>query len=444
MGPYVQYLRESVWDFILLAVLASSATVLVESGFVCGDALIAAPVALVAEVVVVLAALYALSYTKRTISIAVVAVPVLSVVALWASTLFWDGAPFEDVAGNPCLALLVAIVTTVAVYLLTRARGGIVALAALGILVCGYVQFIFKENHVAAVVLFFLSCLAAFVYRYYQRTQVLSRRGSSRFGRSFGLCCAGAAAMLALAVAGYGIVAAIDPPTIEPKLLREYIALPEIDMRGIADTTLLDDESRQSEEENDEEELSSNEGDDQSDETEEGAGGEGEGESSPDEVTQENFDESATDAGFMMITYDAPTFPLFVLLIAIVLVAPWLVKLALRRRAYAQICALPPEGQVESLYRFFLKRFDRMKIGRADHLTPTEYAASSAQLLDAFATEDGRDFSDVTDAFVKTYYGGRAPTDDQVGLCHAFYRPFYRNCKRHLGVVGYVLRFFRL
>lgn len=445
MTAYLRYLKGSIWDFLLLAVAASSATAVVESGFWCGDALIEAPLVLLAGVLAVLAVLYLLSYDRRTILIALPLVPVLCAAAIGLSTLAWEGAPFEDVAGNPCLALLILILTTLAVYLLSRRRGGIVALAAIGILVCGYVQFVYHENHVLPVVLFFLSCLAIFAYRYYERTQLLAPAiVRVRRGAASGLAWAGAVVALAVALCCYGVVAVIDPPTIDVKLLRDYIALPEIDMRGVADSTPLDDEEQHSDDRNEEQELSSNVDDEQDDESEEGEGGASEGNSTSNEQLQESFDETASDAGFMAISYDAPLFPLIVLLVVVVLVSPWLIKLALRRRWYAKVCALDPSRQVEAFYRFFLARFGRMKLGREAHLTPNEYALASSGLLDAFVTPDGRGFASVTDAFTRVYYGRHEAGEDDVACCRDFYRAFYPNCKRHLGVIGYVLRFFRL
>ena len=220
---FVNYLRSCIFEFLLMCVLTISASGLVASGFVSGDAFIDAVVPLVATCVVSVVLLYCFAYSKRTAMAGVAAVVVLTIAAVFVASGFWNGSSiFADEPGNPCPPLLACIVTTVAVFLLSRRRAGQVALVICAVIVIGYLQFVFAEFRVAFVVALVFSLVCTLMYRYFLQSRPVSKRGLKSLAIAFGSCCMACLLFVGLSVGVYAaVIAPINPPTMEIKLIKE-------------------------------------------------------------------------------------------------------------------------------------------------------------------------------------------------------------------------------
>ncbi|MDO4501706.1 MAG: DUF4129 domain-containing protein [Coriobacteriia bacterium] len=449
MSRFVAYMASQAWDCLLTVLVAASASGLVATAYWSGDAFVAAPWLFSIPSALALILLYAASFSKRGMIIGAVGIPVLTVVALVAASAGFNGAMFDDTAGNPCPPLLATIVTSVIAFLLTRRRPGIVVLMFVSILLIGYLQFIYKEGHVVLSMVLLCSLAAMLAFRGFtqSRSQTVAQQ-LTQTPKALALCLLCALALLGVGSGVYAaVVAPLNPPTMEIKLIKELLALPQVDMTGIADRTSTEDKDKTSNKTNDEEQLSNKKGDDKTDQNDQGKG-----QDEKDDRTSafDAFDPSVLKDGYDAVTHDLPPVAIAFLwmipplLVALILFG--LVRLKLHRRA-RRLRALKELPAAECAIQSYLAvnaLFNKIKIPARGAKTPTEHAASVRSFTQAFRGADGTDFCALTNVFVQARYGHHDPSPEQIQQVNSFMDALYANCRAHLGTPSYLLRFFRL
>lgn len=354
---------------------------------------------------------------------------------------------FADEVGNPCPPLLACILTTVAAYLLSRSRPGTVILAVAGVLVVGYLQFIYVENHVASAVMLLTSCGVVLAFRNYTHSRSEAGQHAQRALAALGGCVAVVVVILGLSCGFYAaVVAPLDPPTVDVKLIKEYLALPQVDMTGIADTSpTKDDQTTQNEDDN--EEIASGTSSEKADTGDEGQGME---DSPADGADHDEYSEDADDAQYNPQTHTLPPvasaalWVLLAVLIAAAIVGIVRFKISRRSKRLRALLKSPPQERVSSAYLFALKRFKRMGVPDIGTHTPLEYAAAAAPFADEFAGDKPGSFAALTQAYTAVCYGKAQPTEEQLEQTKLFLEQFYSRSKAQLGKLKYALNFFFL
>lgn len=431
-------------EYVLLFAACCSACLLVASGFVSGDAFVQNPLLIACVCACELAVLFALAANRRWVLAGIAIVPVLAVASLLVASSFWDGGVFDDEAGNLCPVMLASQATVLLAFLLTRSRKGIAALALLSVAVIGYVQFVFHEGHVAAVLVYALALVAMVAYKQFEAS-----RRAGRMAKSASLPAAAFCAIAALLAVGLGAgvyaaaIAPFDPPTMEIKLIREYVALPTVQMKGVADQTELKDKDKTSDNQNEESEHSSQE---EAKKAQEGDQGSGEQDAPQNGQEQEQYDSSAKDADYSAVSDELPLLkgPWWLMLVVLGIVAVFGLKLLQRRKRAARIYALPGRQQVIELYRLWEKRLYCMGLPKRGALTPSEYEQMLTLRWEELSGDGTVGFGVLTGAFVEASYGNKTPSDEQLAELQAIDAAFYANARANLGRFKYALRWFIL
>lgn len=431
-------------EYALLFAVCCSACLLVASGFVSGDAFMQNPLLIACVCACELVVLFALASSRRWALAGIAIVPVLVAVSLLVASNFWGGSVFDDAAGNPCPVMLASQVTTLLVFLLTRSRKGIAALALLSVMVIGYVQFVFHEGRAAEVLVYALALVAVAAYKQFEVSRRVGRMSKKGSLAATAFCAVAALVAVGLGVGVYAsVVAPLNPPTMEIKLIREYVALPTVQMKGVADQTELKDKDKTSDNQNEENELSSQE---EAKDAQEGDQGSGEQDAPQNGQEQEQYDSSAKDAAYSAVSDELPLLkgPWWLLLVLLGVVGIFALKLLQRHKRAARIYALPGRQQVIELYRLWEKRLQRMGLPKRGALTPDEYEQMLMLHWEELSDAGGAGFDVLTAAFVEASYGNKTPSNEKLAELQAIDVAFYANARAYLGRFKYVLRWFIL
>lgn len=447
-----EYLKGVLPEALILLAAATSLGYLFSTAFYATDGVDAAVPLALGACALLLAALYACAYSKRT---ALVGGVVLAVVLLaaFAITLVAGGGAnvLQDYEGNTVLFMAVVVLTCIGCFLLSRRRVLCVLLVAGGIFAYGVIQYLYLEGHVVAFFVFVASGAALVMYRTYRLGLVGSVTRRTAFVPVFVFT-----ALVALVAVGlsagvyYLIVQPLDPAAQEIKLITEYRALEELPRRGVSEelsitnpnmtSTVINGEYSDADQDQDE---------DRETETDPQGNSVSEAMSSAVESIGSSVGYAADSAQslFDLITFNQAWYGylLLILLVAAILAAPVLLKRYLRKRFYQKARALPPAECVETLYLRFMRNFGRMGIQRGKHATPYEFAYQAQRDLAAFAeNEEGASFMRVTLAFVRASFGEKEPTQQDLRACCSFYESFYKNSRTYLGTPKYLRLYFRL
>lgn len=445
---FVKYLKGCVWDLILCAVMAVSLCYAEGSGFYVAESLHKNYVLLLGIVVLTTAVLAAISYNKKTLifgisGIAAALVLLFLVLGLNSGI----GNVFADKPGNPWLYVTLMITTTVGVYLLSRTRIGTCGLLAAGILVMAVIQFLYKPGHLAALFLFLCACGSMYIFKNYQRNVVQSQTVKTAFGRTFVISAVLSVLLLSLG-AGifYGIVKPLDPPARELKLITKYMSFETLQELGIASEVLLTDPDQFTQKTDDTEKTAKQEGDKKKDNPDKGNKGKDQDKSQNKQDNQVNrLDKNDSSQVFYAIKYTtekiSPVWWILMLLLLIVLAV--VLKLWLRDRWFRKVKEQPKKEQVQTLYRYYLKKFALMGVKKQKEDTPLEFAEKAASQLEAFE-ESGVSIRSLTETFVGAAYSPSGVSEQGYKAYLSFHKVFYSCCRKHLGKLKYMLKFFRI
>lgn len=453
------FFRSTAFDFILVWIVSAALALTASFAFE------SAPehrgnIGLVLGVTgVLLAALFAGSWSKRAIvpSAAVTALLAFGCVGAFAALmpagtpLFVDGQ-INDVADNYTVFAFVLALAPILTYLLSRRPVGLVFLLALSIAVCGTVQFLYRDwmasnAGLPITVAALVGVGVLFVYQTYRRSVYSAKRAKrTSFGTAFcfSTLIAGACALVAAAVF-FGVISPLGLPTVDIKPFQDFYQRPVIEYSGVFDRQEV-------------------EGDDTADDTndeEDESNQDAEGNDNQDgEQAQENngfmqsmqqlidaFDPNNWNQSYTAISYQTIRLTALAVLLGIIAIvaAVILLRRHQRTRRLKAIEGKPVPYRVSYLYQFLLGRFKRLKMEKPPSLTPMEYALASQRVMMPFEENTGGvDFVRVTDIYQRACYGGKQVTEEECEEVVRYYRAFFKNAARHLGRLRWAWKFWRI
>ena len=344
--------------------------------------------------------------------------------------------PMEDVVGNNIYIVLVVVLSTLAVFFLTRRKLTSLVLVVLGIYLCALVEYLYWYGHVVSFVVFALGAVALFAVRSYRNDVSASEGGQLAFGA---VAASGAAITLVAALVAGGlfvlVVSPLHPQNVVVKLVTEHYRVDEVEVRGIASTMSIPGDTRTSQT-NDQTSLSSNM---VGDRTNAPNANEGEGDS--------GSSEGAVQTPFGMLAallLGLPPWAPFALLLGIVALVAAVIgtKLLLRKRRYNKMLAGGNERATNALYLFFLERFKRLDVPELGSATLGEYVRNAAETFNKFESGTGTpDFATLTNIYTRNVYGGSGVADAELGQFKDYYHVFYKRMRKFAGTLKYARMF---
>lgn len=437
-----------LFDFILNLGMAAPMTCIVCGGFHVAPELQFNLFILLAVSALYLAVMFVFGRNRVTAIIGGVVVVAGTVVAIIAAaSMTGQVSAMADVEGNPCTFIAIAACVAVAVHVLSRTYPGSLMLFVLGGIVAATIQFLYQWNYVVLTIVFLVFSVANIVFKYYQRAFMLAdAKDTPRYGNAFLAAFITSAVVVAAgAVLFIGINALFHPQALELKPFKEYFAYEVVEITGIADSTKVDNEDLTTDQTNDQNRTDGgDQGDDQEDNS---AENDQNSQGSPTEGAMLTYTKEALDDAFdvMTIGFDWWTPYLLAVLLVLLIVVPIVVKKYLRWRWHKQVLSKTPIEQVVEYYLFFLSRLDRIGLGKPESATALAFAANCDDSIDLFEQNGGgTTLEELSQAYTRCAYGNYEPEEGVPEKFEAFYRGFYKSCRRYVGKVKYLFKFFRL
>lgn len=444
------YARNIIGEMVLSCLVAASLSYILLDGFnvAAWVQFGAVPFAVAALCVI---ALYALSYSKRTVRWGV-PLYVVALVVLWGvcAVLTPGGGLFVDDGNNLLIPFMCVTLTASCVYVLGRWRLGTALLLLAGVFLLAAIQFFYEGFWVAWDATFLCSATALIVLRNYRASV---ERATSAEGVSFaaGFVVSVVAALVVAALGAgiwYGVIAPMKPGAVEVKLITKHKALETKLVRGTSAEYQLPDTSLTSDQTNDDERTTDDLKIDQENGRPQGANAKAdETETSESAGTSLGVDLDSLDEQFNVLDWvHYFRYALVVALCAVIAVflAYFLGRRWWRARRLARIQALPPSEQVVALYRFLMSRFARLGMGIAVGQTALEYARANEATMERFETAEGVTFGELTRVYVGVAYGTGGATQEEANRFAAFYQGFWVAARKHLGTIRYLVKSIRL
>lgn len=441
----VQYWKYYVWEYLMCIAAASMLLLNAAQGFYIPDAL-ADNVPLAIALCAVLLLLFFLGGYNRTTMVLIPCVTGGLVVAAFL-LLRGQGVDIVDQPGSGTAYYIywfALVVICILVYLGTRFRLGVVLLFLAGCTVQGVLQFLDYLVLSWAGIVFAGSCILLFLLRQYRCQAMNSSTAQPDF---FGFFRAGLAMVLAAAVICVGVFFAVirplAPPTMELKFLEQYLAFNILEHTGISSSYTIPDMDRTTDQQDDtlsgtEETIEGDTPTDEESDSDAAAGNDFEDLNQPEALT------GTTPLSAVSYTV-TPVSRIFLLLLAAVLlvVLPPVLRVRLRKRRMRQMETMAPAAQIQALYHFYLKKFQRLGLKKRPGETPFEFAARSSQPLERFLS-GSCGLETLTNAYVRSRYGMDTPSDALCAQCREIYDIFLKNCKQQLGFIRYIRKFYVL
>lgn len=453
------FLKSSVFDYVLVLVVAAGLVFTVSYGFNSAPDLRGSVAFIAGACAVLLLPLYSGSWSKRAIPFAagtyvVIAVAIVMLVSSMspeATDLFVDGQ-VNDVENNFAVFGIVLVVVPPIVYLLSRRTWGVAALFFLGVLACGSIQFLYRDwissqpGTLASLVVY-AGIGALFMVQGYRQGVMKSRivKKTSFFG-AFVYGVVGSLVCVAAGVAVFlGIVSGLGLPTVDAKPFEDYFIRPVVEYNGTYEqqqvvdpdlgTSNLSDEVQET---NDEE--AGMEQEDESSESDSDGGG-----FSFVSAIEETLNLDDWNNAFEAIRFDLPMslkFLLGLLPVAIIALIVWL-RYHRRARRLMAIEKHPLPERVALLYNFFMRGFKRLKIEKPPAATPIEFALSSAGELAGFMRNASQaDLLGITLIYQRAVYGAGNVSEADYQYVRDYYQSFFKNAHARMGHPRWILRGF--
>lgn len=363
-----------------------------------------------------------------------------------------QGAPTGDIladtADNPLPFVLLSVAIAVVVFLLSRTCSGSVLLAVLTVLLVAAIEFLYEQSMATTAAGALLAVLGLVVLARFKKT---TRNGAcGECSAPFVMAGSAALCLLAflLAFGGYVLLSSsVDLPKAELKLITKEMALEEIEVEGITNTTLVYDENRSSKKEQQSDWLSSLAGDQSSkEELKDAQAGDDGGTFN---AVSGVVDPEAWATTLSGVRYEITplTWVLLVILVLAVIAASIALKRFSRRKRLEKMLALPAQEQACELFRSFLLRAERIGIRRREEATLEEFKwESTAALERLFEPRPGLmdSFDEACRGFSQAYYGYMDPSPLQLQALKELYEGFCPCAVAYLGRLRYAFKFFRL
>ncbi len=433
------FLKLRVYDWILCAMLATGLVFHIFSGFVLEDTFSQRIPYVILFLLVAMAVMVLLTYTRITIIIGVVAgVALLLLVMVYTRThqVFTDET--SETANSLFIALTVTIIAAVLVYLACRSRPGIIALFLAGnIIICGayFLQFPVQRW---SFLLFEFAAVVMFLYRNHMVTLSQSQTGKVRVPRFMIQTVIVCLVAFVLSGTAYlGIVKPIEPPTRELKLIEELKQMSIVKKMGLYSVVELLDPSLQSSAE-----PNGTETGDPEEPTDQGEQGTGQDEGGPDQ-SQKAPEQKQEETQSIFYNIHFWYIPWFWIILAAIIAAVFTGRWFIKRRWKTHVDEMPLADCIVNYYKYFLTRLSRLGYKKPANHTLYEYAADMDHTLETF-TDGEASFANLTDIYVRTLYGRNDVSKEEAGLFQKFYDKFYSALRKEVGFWKYMIHFFRI
>ena len=433
-----EYLKSAVWDLLLCVLMCGALVTAVSDGFNVDDALRLNHVLVYGLSAVLSAILIAASYSKRTLvpGIVVFAVVCAGVLAYAAAT-STNQTVFADEYGNNLLFAALLVVVCLLVFLLSRRPAGAVVLAVAGVFAIVTTQFLYQHEPYVEFALFGVAATINCLFRGYVRNLRASETVKTAFASTI------AVSLIMCLIAGgvgvgvwYAVVEPLNPPARELILITEYRAQPEVTVTATTTlrqllSDLTSNQQPDSQADVDNPDLDNN--------------GPDAGSNNSDDQQQGSLADALAAA--VSVTYEViVTWWLVIVIVLAALIAGSVaLKVALRKRRFKLLCALPARKQAKAFYLFFIRRFAKLGFAKIPEDTPREYLHHADNQLRMFdAAGEGPAFAQVADVFERAAFGGAEPSGDDLELCHTYYDAFYGRSRSYVRFPRYAIKFWQL
>lgn len=442
------YLRASVGDFAVCWVIAAALGFVNCGAFYVEQQLQYSLPALAVCAGLPLLVLFFAAYKRMTVAIGT-AVLVAGVALACGVSAHAAGIEyvFQDTEGNPAVFVIVVAVGSVTTFLMTRRRWlSRLFLLAVIVDIC-FVEFMYKQYYAPALLVALIAAGVMVVYRNYRNNLRDASTDKVSFLRAVavGLIYAGVLVGIACALF-FLVIAPLNPGAFEIKIFPKYMNYEQVDRTGVRDTTTVDNPDETSNDTNDERDETDQESEQDANQLR-GLNSQmtPEDETINGETPVDDTGENLLVMMFNFLVRHPNYLAVSVVLLLLLIAAPFVIKKRLRTRWFAKVCTLPPNEAVETFFMFCMKRFAILKITKPAQMTLAEFADTSRGALVEFA-QNSQDvsFARITFLYAASVYGRQSLGEREVECCKAFYRTFYKAFAKKSGKVRYALRFFRV
>ena len=433
------FLRLRIYDWLLCAIIATGLVFHIFSGFVLEDSFSTNILYVALFMLVAMAVMVFLTYSRITIIIGVIAgVAILLLAMVYTRTHLSFGDEASETANSLFIALFATALTAVLVYLACRTRAGTIVLFLAGSIVIAGSVFLQFPVHRWSFLLFTFATVVMYLYRNYTITLSDAQTGHFRMPKFMVQTVVVCLVAFVLSGTAYvGIVRPLQPPTRELKLIEELKQMSIVKRMGLYSVVELLDPSLVSS--SDPSGTESGQEDEESAPGDNGAGDNDGGQDQSQKAPEQKLEETQNVYYLIHFWY----IPWFWIILAAVIAAVFLTRWVLKRNWKRQVDALPPDLRVINYYRYFLTRLSRLGYKKPINHTLYEYAEDMDHTLETFTAGEAS-FAKLTDIYVKTLYGRDQVPADESGLFQQFFTRFHKALRKEVGIWKYMLNFFRI
>ncbi|MBM6998776.1 DUF4129 domain-containing protein [bacterium] len=355
--------------------------------------------------------------------------------------------PLLDDESSHVAPALVAVVAGLAVWLLSRRMGGLLALAIASLFTCGFIEYAYGGGLVAAS-LGLGCCLVALVpVRRYARDVALAQTlARPAFGR-VALQGVGVAALAcALGVAVWaGVVAPLHPGHVDVRLFTTYRSHETVEVSSPVRTVYQEDPTQTTTTVTDEQVRGNQQTQVTGDDPALAELGDFIDDARQQSGVTSDYSFDVTQDGVYLYTLSTPARWWLLLLAVPVLVAlaAVLARRGVRRARDRRLRRLDGPAQVRGIYADALRTLGRVGLGRAPTQTAREFADDARERLDDFTARlPDASFDELSGAYELVAYGGMAPDDDLLDACWRLRSGLPACVRARVGRLRYALRYF--
>ena len=447
------YLKSAIWDFVLVLTASSGLCYTLLNCFYTAPDLQYGPIPAVICAVVTLA-LFAVSSSRKSLCIGV-PILVVATIGVWigAASMTPGGAYLDDTESNYLIFAMCTTLTASGCYVLSRRVGSAALLFIAGSFLTALVQFLYQRFDALWAIVFVASSLALIVFKNYQ----LALRASTSvrkiaFAPGFAVALATTAVAVGLGCGiWFGVIAPLDPPAAQIKLITEHRALETIRVKGVADLYQIPNLDMTSDQTNDDERTTDDIKESPNGRHVEATGNE-DAENDPEDADKvagsafSGINLDMTDDMFDFLNYEQVHIALAIaaLLVVAAIVAYFVGRRVRRNRRLERVKQLPPSEQVRILYPFIVSKFERLGWGVVPGQTLSDYALANAATVEQFDAAAGVSFAELTQDYQASAYGGHELGVEASERLSSYYNAFWKACRRKLGSFRYFFKSFRL
>lgn len=436
-------MRFRFWDWLLCIGISTGTVFMLFSGFLLEDRF-SNSIPLVVLFLAAVEAAIVLCCISRRMKMVGVGIGIALLIVFMA--VCRSANPFADEQdASLVISLFLSVTDGLLVFLATRTKPGTIVLFVIGTVLMAAASFLLFPIPAWALIVFLVCMALMYWYRNYLKNLMRSSHTKIRIltfaVQSLCMSLAGAAAAC---IVFFGVIRPLQPPVHDLKLITQMKNMQILKVLGVSETKHILDPGKTSKSQSDD----SANGNKKSGGSSKSSGSEQQKKNTTSDQragkSNEDTDPNKKQA-VASVHYSLNTryIPVLFILIAAAVAAVFLLRLALKKRWLAQVGRMDRKQAVRAFYRFFLTRFSRCGYKKPGDQTLSEYSRSLSYEMQAFDTEEAS-FEQLTDTYMKVYYGGLPVSDGEFERFRKFYAGFYKNLRKEIGVFRYLIRIMRI